>query len=63
MLDWNTLFVHVEALASYLGLPSEIVTGTLVPLETRKSSIVGSSFSSFWKYEFTRKFFVNFNLL
>ena len=25
-------------------------------METRKSSIVGSSFSSFWEYEFTREF-------
>ena len=39
----------------------EIITGTLVPLETRKSSIVGSSFSSFWEHEFTREFFLILN--
>ena len=47
----------------YPGLPSKVITGTLVPLETGKSSIMGSSFFSFWEYEFTREFFVDLNLL
>ena len=42
------------------GFPSEIVTGALVPLETRKSSIVGNSVSSFWEYESTREWFPSF---
>ena len=54
--------MHVEFLF-YLGFSSEIITGTLVPLETRKSSVLGSSFSSFWEYEFTREFFVDLNFL
>jgi hypothetical protein len=54
--------VHVEALMSYLGLSSGIVTGTLVPL-AMMSSIMGSSFYSFWKYEFTCEFSINLNLL
>ena len=51
--------MHVEDFDDYPGLPSEIVTGALVSLETRKPSIMGSSFSSFWEYEFTCEFLVD----
>ena len=51
--------MHVEDFDDYPGLPSEIVTGALVSLETRKPSIMGGSFSSFWEYEFTCEFLVD----
>jgi hypothetical protein len=63
-VSWNGIFFYTHwSFDGSPGLPSEIVTGTLVPLETRKSSIMGSSFSSFWQYEFTRESLVDTNLL
>ena len=59
-VSWNRIFSYARVdslIIIYLGISSEIVAGALVPLETRKSSIVGSSFSSLWEHEFTREFF------
>ena len=53
------LYIYI---LNHLGFSSEIVTGTVVPLETRKSSIMVNSFSSFWEYESTCKYAVNLNL-
>ena len=60
-VSWNGIILSYACLSfgDYPGLPSEIATGTLGPLETRKWSIMGISFSSFWEYEFTREFFVD----
>ena len=63
-VSWNGILSYpCLSFDDYSGISSEIVTGTLVALETRKSGIMGSSFFSFWEYEFTREFFVDLNLL
>jgi P-type Cu+ transporter len=64
-VSWNRILSYARYNDDYLGVSSEIVTGTLVPLETGKSSIVDNSFPSFWEYEFTRAYFrvVDFSLL